>query len=95
MLDTALTPETEILSRVIAPEKPDLSPDAARSLLALHFSQDDVSCMNDLAKKARQGALTPQEDRLLQSYLFVGSVVDLIHSKARLSLKRSTNGNGA
>ena len=44
--------------------------------------------MNLLAAKAREGVLREEEESQLQAYLFVGTVVDLMHSKARLSLNR-------
>jgi hypothetical protein len=95
MIATTLETESEILERVIAPNKSDLSPDAARSLLKLRFGANDTKRMNQLAAKARRGTLSADEDRLLQGYLFVGSLVDLLHSKARLSLKRRGERNGA
>lgn len=86
--------ESEILERVISPRESDLTPDAAMSLLKLRFGASDQRRMNQLAGKARRGTLSPEEDRLLQGYLFVGSLVDLLHSKARLSLKRRGDRNG-
>ncbi len=83
-----ISQETEILSRVIAPENPSFSAAAARSILALGFGDADNERMNLLAAKARQGTLDEQEESLLNAYMFVGSVVDLMHSKARLSLKK-------
>ena len=44
--------------------------------------------MNALADKARQGTLSRGEESQLDAYLFVGAVVDLMHSKARLSLSK-------
>ena len=95
MIATNLEAESEILERVISPNKSDLSPDAARSLLKMRFRASDTRRMNQLAAKARRGTLSPDEERLLHSYLFVGSLVDLLHSKARLSLKCSGDRNGA
>ena len=80
--------ETEILSRVIGPENPSLNDEAARSILALRFNEADVDRMNALADKARQGTLSRGEESQLDAYLFVGAVVDLMHSKARLSLSK-------
>jgi hypothetical protein len=89
MSPTAISQETEILSRVIGPENPSYSADVARSVLALGFGDTDNERMNMLAAKARQGALDEQEESLLNAYLFVGSVVDLMHSQARLSLEKN------
>ena len=90
MSASTISQETEILSRVIAPENPSFSPEVARSILAMGFGDTDNERMNSLAAKARHGALDEQEESLLNAYLFVGSVVDLMHSKARLSLKKNS-----
>jgi len=91
MTANTISQETEILSRVIAPDNPSFSTEAARSILALGFGDSDNERMNLLAAKARQGSLDEQEQSLLNAYLFVGSLVDLMHSKARLSLKKNAS----
>ncbi len=87
MSPSVVSQEIEILSRVIGPANPDFIDEAARSILALRFSDADVERMNLLAAKAREGVLGEEEESQLQAYLFVGIFVDLMHSKARLSLK--------
>ena len=82
MSPAIISQETEILSRVIAPENPSFSAEAAQSILALGFGDADNEQMNLLAAKARQGALDEEEESLLNAYMFVGSVIDLMHSKA-------------
>lgn len=67
-----------------------LSPDAARSLLALDFASADRERMNSLAARAREGTLTNDEDEELENYLLVGDLLAIMQSKARRSLK---NGN--
>lgn len=44
--------------------------------------------MNALAQKNQAGELTPEEQAELHCYLRVGNLLDLLHSKARLSMKR-------
>jgi len=85
--------ETEILARVVGPENPNFTPEVARSILELRFSPADNDRMNELAAKARQGALSEEEESGLHAYLFVGAMVDLMHSKARLSLRESGSGS--
>lgn len=70
-------------------QNPDFTLEAADSILALHFRDADIQRMNDLAAGARTGTLTEDEQAQLHGYLFVGAMVDLMHSKARLSLKKS------
>ena len=43
--------EAAILSRLIRPERADLSPDAARSILKLDFEDQDRARVHELATK--------------------------------------------
>ena len=81
--------EAEIWSRTIQPESGDLSPEAARALLQLKLRPADVERVNDLSAKAREGELTNEESRELESYLNVGRALELLKAKARLSLLHS------
>lgn len=81
--------EVEILSRVIAPGEPTLPTDMAQILLTFDFGKDDRERMNQLAAKAREGALTPDEQVEIDCYERVGHFLSLLRSKARLSLKHS------
>jgi hypothetical protein len=94
-MSAIISAEAEILTRVIGPENPTFTPDAARSILELRFTETDKARMNQLAAKAREGALTADEEQQLHAYLFVGAMVDLMHSKARISLRQSSgDGHG-
>ncbi|MBX9681720.1 MAG: hypothetical protein K2X38_23425 [Gemmataceae bacterium] len=77
--------EIDIFSRVVEPEKRDLSPDAARSILEMGFPSQDRDRMNFLDEKARQGSLSPDEDAELERYLHVGNMLAVMKSKARRS----------
>lgn len=67
----------------------DLSPDAARSLLRLQFSDEDKGRMDELADKARQGALSIAEQAEIENYERVNNLLGILKSKARRSLKES------
>lgn len=82
---------TAILSRVLQAHASSFTPEAARSLLQLKFDQIDIDRMNALAEKNRRGILTETEQQELQSYLLVGHLLDLLHSKARLALKQTAS----
>lgn len=86
--------EVAILSRVLEPDKPSLSPQAARDILALDFSPADKQQMRQLSAKAREGTLTPDERAAIDNYERVGHLINIMQSKARRSLKnrRGTNG---
>lgn len=92
MNPTIASQESEILSRLVGPENPNFTPEVAHSILELRFSDVDVDRMNELLEKARQGTLSQEEESQLHGYLFVSSMVDLMHSKARLTLKESAGG---
>ena len=80
--------DAAILTRVVQPDRDDLSPAGARALLKLAFTADDRRRMHDLAVKNQAGSLTRMELRELDSYVRVGRLIDLLAAKARLSLKR-------
>lgn len=86
--------ETAILARVVAPDEPTLSPAAAEAFLAMGFSPTDQERANALAAKARAGTLTTQEQAEVEAYSRINSLLTILQSKARQSLKgrRRTNG---
>lgn len=87
MSTTAPNHEAEILARTIRPGSADLSEDAARSLLAWKLTDSDRDRVNHLAAKSRQDTLTEQERTELDEYERVASLLEVLQSKARLSLK--------
>ena len=80
--------ESAILSRIIEPENGDWSKEAAESILKLRFPSADTARMNELAGKARQGSLSADEQLETEGYMRAGRLVELLQSKARISLKR-------
>jgi hypothetical protein len=88
------TSEAAIFSRVIEPEKVMLSPEAAPAILTLDFHPADRQRMQELAVKARAGNLTAEEQEELDNYGRVGSLLGIMKSKARRSLKNGGGSNG-
>ena len=82
------TCDVAILSRLIRPEREDLPPAAAEAILRIDFEPSDRERMRELAQKARAGTLTPAEQSEINDYERVGHLLDLMHSKARRSLKK-------
>jgi hypothetical protein len=80
--------EADIFSRVIDPSNPSLSPEAARALLEIGFSETDHARMAELAGKSNDGSITEDERRELQGYVFVGDVLSMFKAKARASLHK-------
>ena len=85
------TSETAIFERLVLPSDPGLSQEAARSLLSVGFSPADTERMHVLAEKARQGTLTPDEQREIDNYERVGHYLAILQSKARMALRGSTD----
>ncbi len=80
--------EAAILSRLVKPNRADFSPEVAEALLKLDFDQADRDRMHELAVKSQAGGLTQTEEEELHSYRRIGYFVDLMRSKARISLKK-------
>jgi hypothetical protein len=78
--------DAEILTRVILPESPTMSPEAAREVLKLKFTATDQQRMTDLAAKARAGTLSVEEQCEAAGFERVSSLLGLLKSKARRSL---------
>ena len=86
--------EGAIWNRLFEPNKPTLTPAAARGIVALDFPDEDKKRMHELAAKARAGTLTPAEEEEIDVYGRVGSVLSILKSKARKALRKSLNGRG-
>ena len=82
------TSEAAILGRLIRPDNGDLRAEAAEALLAIRFDSRDLDRMHELAVKNQEDQLSPTEKAEMESYRRVSFLLDLIHSKARRSLKQ-------
>jgi hypothetical protein len=76
-----------ILARLIRPEEGLLTPDAAQAILRIGFDQSDLDRMHDLVVRNQSDDLTLVEKIELENYRRVSFLLDLMHSKARKSLK--------
>jgi len=54
----------------------------------LSYSDADHKRLAELSHKSNEGTLTPDERRELEGYVFVGDVLAMLKSKARLSLRK-------
>lgn len=79
--------EAAILNRVIRPEKDDLPDEQAKALLRMKFEQGDLDRLHDLLARNKEDELTPAEKEELGDYLRVSAFLDLLHAKARYSLR--------
>ena len=79
--------ESGILERAITADNESWSPEAARAILAFKLADVDLRRADELAAKARDGAMTDEERRNLENYLHVGRLIEFMKAKALLSLK--------
>ncbi|MEQ8786294.1 MAG: hypothetical protein RIC55_08340 [Pirellulaceae bacterium] len=87
MVENSTITESDILADVIAPDHGDLSADIAQFVLGWKFTDRAVARMNDLAQRNSKGTITGEERVELEKYLRVGSLINLVQAKARLSLE--------
>lgn len=85
--------ETAIFERIVLPEEPGMSEEAARSLLAMGFNPADRQRMQVLADKAKAGGLSPEEEIEIENYERVGHYLGILQSKARRALRPPTGPN--
>lgn len=88
-LGTNTSTDAAIIARMVHPDEADLTEDAAEAVLKIfRLDQSDQDRMHDLLVKNQGDALTPDEREELESYLRISLLVDLMHAKARFSLKK-------
>jgi hypothetical protein len=71
---------------MIQPESGGLSPEHARYVLSLGFSEAERERYLDLAEKAQDGTLSTEEAAELDGFVTVNGLLMLMQSKARRSL---------
>ena len=79
--------ESAILTRLMRPEQDNLPTEAAEALLRMHLDRFDLERLHELVTKNQDDALSAAEYGELESYLRISSFVDLMHAKARRSLR--------
>lgn len=81
--------EPVIWARLILSPKAPLAPEAARYLLSIDFSEADQARIQELMDKSNEGALVPEEKAELDGYVNIANVLSVMHSQARVALKKS------
>jgi hypothetical protein len=82
--------QSGILNRIVDMASNGWTQEGARQLLALDFAPSDHERMHALSDKAQEGALTQDEQEELDNYLRIAHLIALLHSKARIFLKKNT-----
>jgi hypothetical protein len=91
MRATSTLTEADILEQIINALDGDFSPEAARTLLELKFDRKATQKIRSLLAKNNRGIISTNERSVLDKYLRVGQLIDLLQAKARLSLQASTD----
>jgi hypothetical protein len=81
--------DADILEHVVSPAKGGLDPSAARAFLELKFDEDATKRIRQLLDKNNRGTISTEDQITLERFLRVGKFIDLLHAKARLSLKEA------
>jgi hypothetical protein len=79
--------EVTILARVFDNERGLLPRELARSIVDVEFSQQDKARMHDLALRNQAGALSQGEKEELIAFAKAGTLLSILQSKARRTLK--------
>lgn len=89
MSKTMTITEAEILESVVAPMSVALSPEAASGLLSLKFGREATRTIRKLLRENNRGSIAAEDRLVLEKYLRVGQLLDLVHAQARLVLRKN------
>jgi uncharacterized protein YnzC (UPF0291/DUF896 family) len=90
-MKSSADPELAIWERVFVPDSRRVTPDQARYLLEVRFSQADLDRINELSAKAREGTLDAAEKAELEHYVHVGHLLSILKAKLRGRLKKAAS----
>ncbi len=68
-----------------------ISPQAAEGILSFGFSEEQRKKMQALAAKAREGELSEQEREEASSFERISSLLGILQSRARISLRNAAS----
>jgi hypothetical protein len=83
-----MSKRNSILESLIEPEEGTFSPELAEYVLSLGFSERQQARVQALSRKAQAGKLSEDEAAELDEFLEANSLLIVLKSKARRSLKR-------
>lgn len=85
---TARNSVSAILSRAFTRTDGEWPPEVARGMLALAFPSAHLDRADQLAAKAREGTLNPNEEIEIENYRQAGRLLELMKAKALASPAR-------
>lgn len=74
---------------VLTLDPEDFTPRIARTVLRWDFTKEDRERLGELLAKNGAGKIDETERRELRAYVVLGETLDLLHAKAKLSLKHT------
>jgi hypothetical protein len=83
-----MDPLVDIIESLLKPHEGGFSEELARYVLSIHFTDAQKARYAALADKVDQGGMGIDEERELESYVCANEMLSMLHSKARLSLRR-------
>jgi hypothetical protein len=78
---------TTILHRVLEPVLRSLPPEAARQIVRAEADEELQQRVQELAGRANEGILTPDEQREYEAYVDAGDIVATLQAVARKTLQ--------
>jgi hypothetical protein len=81
-------PHVEVLLRVFDLPRHGMSAALAEGILALGFPEDDAARIEELNLKAKDGALTDEEEIELEAYANINEILAYWQSKAHQKLQQ-------
>ena len=81
----------DIMDRILNPFTDCFTPEVARNVANLRADSATQAQLDDLAKKANEGKLTPDEQALYDRFLDAFHFVTVVQSKAREYLRRQSS----
>ena len=81
-MNTISDSESGILERAITADNKSWSPEAARAILTFKLADADLRRADELAAKARSGAMTDEERQNLENYFHVGRLVEFMKARS-------------
>lgn len=77
----------KIFDKTLSPVEECLTQKSARALLELRADPRAQKRIDELAEKANEGAITPDEKSEYEALIWAGNLVAVLQAKARHSLK--------
>lgn len=78
----------DIFDRMLEPDRGDLSPQHAKYILSLTFTQQQIARYRDLASRHQDGMLNEEELAELDEFVNANTILMLLQAKARRSLQQ-------